>query len=249
MSNKRAPGRSLDEWMELVTECRQSGLTDAAWCNEHGISPSCFYNAVTRLRKKACQIPDPVGKASTLDLTSHKQDVVQIAIEPESSPAGLFPDNGNRSMHLDNSHTIEIEADGLLIRMSNDDSAYASEDFNGCIKGAIMLADISNVDAIYIVCGRTDMRKSIDGLCAIIQEQFSMEIDHALFLFCGRKCDRIKAILKEPDGIVMIYKRLTAQGSYRWPRNKSEVRNLTWREFDWLMSGIDIEQPKAIKTT
>ena len=65
-----------------------------------------------------------------------------------------------------------------------------------------MLADISNVDAIYIVCGRTDMRKSIDGLCAIIQEQFSMEIDHALFLFCGRKCDRIKAILKESDGIV-----------------------------------------------
>ena len=34
MSKKRAPGRSLDEWMELVTECRQSGLTDAAWCNE-----------------------------------------------------------------------------------------------------------------------------------------------------------------------------------------------------------------------
>ena len=56
-----------------------------------------------------------------------------------------------------------------------------------------MLADISNVDAIYIVCGRTDMRKSIDGLCAIIQEQFSMEINHALYLFCGRKCDRIKA--------------------------------------------------------
>ena len=45
-----------------------------------------------------------------------------------------------------------------------------------------MLADISNVDAIYIVCGRTDMRKSIDGLCAIIQEQFSMEIDHSLYL-------------------------------------------------------------------
>ena len=126
MSKKRAPGRSLDEWMELVTECRQSGLTDAAWCNEHGISPSCFYNAVTRLRKKACQIPDPVGKASTLDLTSHKQVVVQIAIEPEFSPAGLIPDtglipdNGNSPMHLDNSHTIEIEADGLLIRMSNE---------------------------------------------------------------------------------------------------------------------------------
>lgn len=71
MSKKRAPGRSLDEWMDLVTECRQSGLTDVAWCNEHGISPSCFYNAVTRLRKKACQIPDPAPKASTLDLTEY----------------------------------------------------------------------------------------------------------------------------------------------------------------------------------
>lgn len=87
MSDKRSPRRSLDDWMELVTECRQSGLTDAAWCETQGISPSCFYNAVSRLRKKACQIPDPIGKASTLDLTSHKQDVVQIAIEPEVSSA------------------------------------------------------------------------------------------------------------------------------------------------------------------
>ena len=120
MSNKRTPGRSLDEWMELVTECRQSGLTDAAWCNEHGISPSCFYNAVTRLRKRACQIPDPVGKASTLDLTSHKQDVVQIAIEPETPPAELISTERNNSLYLDNSHTIEIEAKGLRIRMNND---------------------------------------------------------------------------------------------------------------------------------
>lgn len=118
MSSKRAPGRSLDEWMELVIQCRQSGLTDAAWCNEHGISPSCFYNAVTRLRKKACQIPEPAGKASTLDLTSHKQDVVQIAIEPETSPAELVSDKDNRSMYL----TIHIRlrsSQRLMIRMNN----------------------------------------------------------------------------------------------------------------------------------
>ena len=113
MSDKRVPRRSLDDWMELVTECRQSGLTDAAWCEAQGISPSCFYNAVSRLRKRACQIPDPIGKASTLDLTSHKQDVVQIAIEPETSPAELFQDERSSSMYLDNSHTIEIEAKGL----------------------------------------------------------------------------------------------------------------------------------------
>ena len=34
MSNKRAPGRSLEEWMELVTECRQSGLPDTGSCRK-----------------------------------------------------------------------------------------------------------------------------------------------------------------------------------------------------------------------
>lgn len=46
-------------------------------------------------------------------------DVVQIAIEPELSPAELFQDERSSSMYLDNSHTIEIEAKGLTIRMSN----------------------------------------------------------------------------------------------------------------------------------
>ena len=54
MSCKRASKRSLDDWMEMVTACRQSGMTDADWCAEHGIAPSSFYNAVTRLRKQAC---------------------------------------------------------------------------------------------------------------------------------------------------------------------------------------------------
>ena len=119
MSDKRVPRRSLDDWMELVTECRQSGLTDAAWCEAQGISPSCFYNAVSRLRKRACQIPDPIKKVSTLDLTSRKQDVVRIAIEPENSPEELLPNPMDSSMYLNNSYTIEIETNGILIRMSN----------------------------------------------------------------------------------------------------------------------------------
>ena len=66
MSDKRAPRRSLDDWMELVTECRQSGLTDAAWCEAQGISPSCFYNAVSRLRlaKPALLILHPTNRMS-----------------------------------------------------------------------------------------------------------------------------------------------------------------------------------------
>ena len=112
-----------------------------------------------------------------------------------------------------------------------------------------MLGDISGLDKIYIICGYTDMRKSIDGLCAIVQEHLQMEPDsNSLFLFCGRRRDRIKALFHESDGYVLIYKRLCVKGGYQWPRTKNEVRYLTWREFDWLMSGIDIDQPKAIRS-
>ena len=103
-----------------------------------------------------------------------------------------------------------------------------------------MLGDISGLEKIYIVCGYTDMRKSIDGLCAVIEDQLKMDpSSSALFLFCGRRRDRIKALFKES--------RLSVRGGYQWPRKQSEVRNLSWREFDWLMSGIDIDQPKALK--
>ena len=100
-----------------------------------------------------------------------------------------------------------------------------------------MLGDISGVEKIYIVCGYTDMRKSIDGLCAMIEDQLKMDpASSSLFLFCGRRRDRIKALFHEPDGFVLIYKRLSVRGGYQWPRKQSEVRNLSWREFDWLMS-------------
>ena len=112
-----------------------------------------------------------------------------------------------------------------------------------------MIGDITAADEIYIVCGYTDMRKSIDGLCAIVEEKLHMDPRRsAIFLFCGRRADRLKILMWEADGFVLLYKRLSAiQGRYRWPRNRDEVRNLTWREFDWLMSGLDIEQPKAIR--
>ena len=112
-----------------------------------------------------------------------------------------------------------------------------------------MLGDISRVENIYLVCGYTDLRKSIDGLCAVVEEVVKQDPkSNALFLFCGRQCDRFKALLWEGDGYVLIYKRLDAAGRYRWPRNNREAKSLTWQQFDWLMSGIDIEQPKAIRT-
>lgn len=113
-----------------------------------------------------------------------------------------------------------------------------------------MLGDITVADEIYIVTSYTDMRKSIDGLCAIIEDQLKMDPRRsALYLFCGKRCDRIKALLWEPDGFVLLYKKIEVKGRFRWPRNAQEVRQITWQQFDWLMSGLEIEQSKAFKLT
>ncbi len=71
-----------------------------------------------------------------------------------------------------------------------------------------MLGDISGLEKIYIVCCYSDMQKSIDRLCAVIEDQLNMDpSSSALFLFCGRRRDRIKAVFRETDGFVLIYKR------------------------------------------
>ena len=109
-----------------------------------------------------------------------------------------------------------------------------------------MLKDLK-ANNIYIVCGNTDMRKAIDGLAAIIQQQFELDLfSNSLFLFCGRKCDRMKALLWEGDGFVLLYKRLET-GKFNWPRNRNEVRSLTNEQYIWLLQGLSVDQPKAIK--
>lgn len=113
-----------------------------------------------------------------------------------------------------------------------------------------MLGDLSRVQKVFIITGRTDMRKSIDGLMAIIRDVHEMDpYSNAVFLFCGRSCDRIKALHFEKTGFVLLYKRLDNSGKFQWPRNESEVRSLTRQEFRWLLEGLSIDQPKAIKAT
>ena len=110
-----------------------------------------------------------------------------------------------------------------------------------------MLGDISVVEHIYIACGYTDMRKSIDGLAAIVQEEFHLDpFSKSLFLFCGKRRDRMKILLWEGDGFLLFYKRLE-NGNFQWPRKESEVKALSWQEFRWLMEGLEIEQKHVIK--
>ena len=55
---QRHPKRSDQEWMELIQECRTSGLTDKAWCERNHIQRSSLYYHIRRFRNMACEIPD-----------------------------------------------------------------------------------------------------------------------------------------------------------------------------------------------
>ncbi|MEE0363538.1 MAG: IS66 family insertion sequence element accessory protein TnpB, partial [Oscillospiraceae bacterium] len=110
---------------------------------------------------------------------------------------------------------------------------------------APMLNDFTGADKVYIACGYTDLRKGIDGLARLVQQQFELDpFTNTLFLFCGRRRDRIKGLCWEKNGFILLYKRLE-QGAYQWPRSESEVKVLTPQQYRWLMEGLQIEQPKA----
>ncbi len=110
-----------------------------------------------------------------------------------------------------------------------------------------MLNNASGFDEIYIVCGYTDLRKGIDGLSALVEKKFNLNpFQNVLFLFCGRRTDRIKGLIWEGDGFLMLYKRLE-NGQYQWPRTEESARNITSQEFRWLTEGLTIDPKKKVK--
>jgi transposase len=110
-----------------------------------------------------------------------------------------------------------------------------------------MIDVLMNLHQFYIRCGYTDMRKQIDGLAAIVQSQVEME-EGVLFLFCGKRTDRIKGLFWDGTGYVMICKRLS-NCRFQWPRNEEELKKITPQEYRWLMEGLSIYQRKAIRPT
>ena len=123
---------------------------------------------------------------------------------------------------------------------------YGSAETAGC-NSEIMLNDFTGADRIYIVCGYTDLRRGIDGLAAIVQQQFELDpFTNTLFLFYGRRRDRIKALYWEGNGFVLLYKHLES-GIFQWSRSESEARTVIPQQYRWLMEGLSVDQPKAHK--
>ncbi|MDO4649729.1 MAG: IS66 family insertion sequence element accessory protein TnpB [Eubacteriales bacterium] len=108
-----------------------------------------------------------------------------------------------------------------------------------------MLEDVAGIRRVVLACGTVDLRKGIDGLSMIIGDQYGQNPFEkgTLFLFCGRRSDRLKGLLWMGTGFLLLYKRFEA-GSMSWPRTTKEAADLTEEQFHQLMIGLNPLDPK-----
>lgn len=105
--------------------------------------------------------------------------------------------------------------------------------FNDC--------DAAGFAEVYIACGYTDLRRGIDGLASVVKNQFKLDPfrKNILYLFCGRRTDRIKGLLWEGDGFLLLYKRVEF-GTFKWPRSADEALQISPDQYRLLMQGFDV---------
>lgn len=113
-----------------------------------------------------------------------------------------------------------------------------------------MLNDASGFQKIYLATGYTDLRRGMEGLANIIRFRFHLDPydRNTLFLFCGKRTYRIKGLLLEEDGFLLLYKRLDT-GAFNWSRSKEEALAITLEQYAMLMQGLEIVARHPIEQT
>jgi len=104
----------------------------------------------------------------------------------------------------------------------------------------------SDARRVYLACGNTDLRKSTDGLAALVREGFNLDpFSPCLFVFCNHRRDKIKILEWDHNGFWLYYRRLE-KGRFRWPSGPGDrAMAVTRRELRWLLDGLSLEQKKA----
>ena len=112
-----------------------------------------------------------------------------------------------------------------------------------------MLKEATGIERIIIRTGKTDLRYGIDRLASLLQVEYGLDPleEGTMFLFCGNRKDRIKGLLYEDSGFLLLTKRLT-NGTFAWPNSVSEARQLSVNAFRDLMDGYDVTSSEKIYT-
>jgi len=99
---------------------------------------------------------------------------------------------------------------------------------------------------VYLARGATDMRKSIDGLAAIVSVGFELDVfSESWFVFCNRSRDKLKILHWDHNGFWLYYRRLE-RGRFRWPQaNQPGPLSISRRQLQWLLDGLTLTQHQA----
>ena len=111
-----------------------------------------------------------------------------------------------------------------------------------------MLNDATGFKKVYLATGYTDLRRGMEGLATIIRFRFQLDPydKNTLFLFCGMRSDRIKGLLWDGDGFLLLYKRLD-NGAFNWPRTADEAMEITLEQYRMLMQGLEVIARRPIQ--
>jgi len=86
-------------------------------------------------------------------------------------------------------------------------------------------------------CGATDMRKGFEGLAAIVQTQLAADpFSGQLFVFLGRRGDRVKLLWWDGDGLCLFYKRLE-HAHFVWPNAEHRALHLSRAQLSMCSKG------------
>lgn len=99
---------------------------------------------------------------------------------------------------------------------------------------------------VYLACGSTDLRKSIDGLAALVSQVLGADLfSNSLFVFCNRDHDKLKILYWDHNGFWLYYRRLE-RGRFRWPKHATDpTLPISRRQLQWLLDGLTLEQKQA----
>lgn len=93
----------------------------------------------------------------------------------------------------------------------------------------------------FLFSQAVDMRKSFDGLSGIVQQQMDREATSGdVYIFLGKRLDRMKVLVWEPSGFILYYKRLEAR-TFKLPKAQGHTINLTYSELSLLLEGLEVE--------
>ena len=132
MKSKRI---SCDEQMQLIMECRQSGLSDYHWCQMHGINPGTFYNWISRMKKRGITLPESSGEAKYI--SSPVQEVVKLELIPEKHAVPTSAISPCDTYSTVNDVAFEVVIHSATIRVFNNTDSRMLENLFHCLGGVL----------------------------------------------------------------------------------------------------------------